>query len=528
MNFYSKMRETNPTKDPNAWQNQTLDYVNKIYPEGVKGGVKEAAKLAPTPQGTPITGNAPKRIPGFAPDIQGYNPTEYDSPTAVAPINAPIATSTPADPYERNLLDKIQNNQATVAEIREYNTKYGRQADEQNATNYNESDAGIENYDPNKAYAQEFDENGKMTFVEDTSGYQEPTKDGLTNYTVPQKLMPAEPGQMPNAQLRTDIPALPNMKTNKELDKDEAQGKKKGKGLRNKFRVTDYLGQLKTMFDKAEPVQSMQVKPFMETPYNVSFQNEKNTIQSAFAPALKSAKTPAQQAAISAQMSEQLANVDAKEFQFNQQNKGQIEARNLGEMKGVRDTNLKLGMDAMDKTQRAKAITEADKTAAAQSISIGEAARRAKNLELGMYEQYGGYSKDAKGNWVRLAPPTALEEPVSYIQDPNKQEKVVETDDVDKQGKARKKKQVTTTDDNRYYGGQMAYFGIDMPAGIPRKYFGGGAMGGGHGTGGGAGHAGGGHRGGMQYMGDMMASRYGPGDDSYYHKKKKKKHHKKS
>jgi len=503
VNFYKKMRETNPTKDPHAWQNETLNYVSSIYPEGVKGTAA-------------------------APDIQGYNPPEYDTSTAVSPGSPTPTTGTPANPYERNLLDKILNNQATVAEIREYNNKYGRQADEQNAIDYEGEGMGIKNYDPNKAYAQEFDEDGTMRFVEDTAGYEEPTG-VVPGQPLGPKMLPAEPGQLPSPQLRTDIPTLPDMKTSKQLNKDEAIAKKKGKGLRNKFRVTDYLGQLKTMFDKAEPVQSMQVKPFMETPYNVSFQNEKNAIQSAFAPALKTAKTPAQQAAISAQMAEQLANVDAKEFQFNQQNRGQIEARNLGEMRGVRDTNLRLGMDAMEKTQRAKAITEADKLAAAQSISTGEAARRAKNLELGMYEQYGGYQYDPKTQkYIRLAPPSTLEEPVAYIQDPSKKEKVVETEDQDKQGRPKKKKQTTTTDTEQYYGGQIAYFGMDMPAAIPRRYFGGGAMGGGHAGGGHGGHGAGGHHGGMRYMGDMMASRYQPGDDSYYTKKKKKKHHRKS
>jgi hypothetical protein len=304
-----------------------------------------------------------------------------------------------------------------------------------------------------------------------------------------------------------------------ETNKNKAKDKKKMQGLRNKFRVTDYIPEIVAGFERADPYQSMQLQPYLEPEYNVSFQNEKNAIQSAFAPALKSARTPAQQAAIAAQMAEQLANVDAKELQFNQQNMGGIRGRNLQEMRGVRDTNLKLAMDAHEKTLGAKEAARSIRQAAAKSLSTKEQARRAKNLELAMYEDYTGWQKDPDGKWHFMGPKGELSATTVSLMDPSKKETKTSTKETDpKTGKTKSKEQVKEED---YYGGKLAYFGIDMPAGIPRMYFGGGAVGGAPGGGMSMGM-----QGAMQSLPGQqgsMASRYSPGGDSSYYQKKKKK-----
>jgi hypothetical protein len=303
------------------------------------------------------------------------------------------------------------------------------------------------------------------------------------------------------------------MQANVEARGKKEESKDKIKGMRNKFRPLDYLPEAMALLSKPEPVQSMQVQSIMEPTYNMSFQNEKNAIQAAYAPALKATRNPAQQAAIAGQMAEQLANVDAKEFQFNQQNKAGILARNLQEMRGVRDTNLKLAMDAIEKTAKAKTMTEEDKFRAAQSIATKEAARRAQNLQLGMYEQYSGwaYNPETKKKWEMLHPGETFDPrtvtPADLDPETVKSKKTQTT--TDSKGK-KTTKETTEEKGSQYYGGPVAYFGDYIP-GINRTYFGGGAVGGGMG-----------HGAGQGMMSGMMASRYSPGGDTSYYEKKKK------
>jgi len=304
---------------------------------------------------------------------------------------------------------------------------------------------------------------------------------------------------------------------NRKKTKPEDIAKNKVKGLRNKFHVSDYLGEFATMFDQPEPVQSMQVQSYLEPEYNVSFQQKKNAIQSAFAPAMKAAKTSGQQAAIAAQMAEQLGAVDSEEFNFNQQNRGQIEARNLAEMRGVRDTNMKLGMDATAKTDAARENTRENRFKAAQSFGSKEAQRRAQNLSLGMEEEYAGWKYDPafKDHWEMLHPDAVYDPRTVSIYDYESFKDTTKKKKSKTDSKGKKSEEETTTEESKYYGGPMAYFGDYFP-GIQRVYFAGGAVSGGMGHGGGM-HGMPGHTG-------SMASRYSPGGDtSYYEKKKKKK-----
>ena len=286
---------------------------------------------------------------------------------------------------------------------------------------------------------------------------------------------------------------------------------KKGKGLREKHYLDPSA--LRDTLEQAEPYQSGQVRPYLEPDYNISLQQKKNSIQSAFAPALKAAKTPAQKAAISAQMAEQLAAVDSEEFNINQQNRAGILARNLGEMRGVRDTNLKLAMDAYEKGLGAKEAARQIRRHGEEKLFSDWRAVDAENKRLAMEERYAGWQQDPDGTWHMLRPANIFEGRTVPMADlsSDKEKKHKKTTKTDSKGN---KSEVDSEEEKQqYYGGPIAYFGEYFP-GIQRTYFGGGAVGGGMGSGmhGMPGHTG------------SMASRYSPGGDtSYYQKKKKRK-----
>ena len=197
---------------------------------------------------------------------------------------------------------------------------------------------------------------------------------------------------------------LPAVKPYDQLENDGTSKKPLVKGMRNKFHIGDYLGEIMAGFDKAEPVQSVQAQAILEPDYNLSLQQKKNSIISAYKAGLQNADNPAQQAAIAGQMAEQLGAVDSEEFSMNQQNRGQIMARNAQELRGVRDMNLKLGEDQYAKQAQAKAIVDQNHFNAAQSISSKEAQRRYQNNSLALGEQYAGWAKDDNGNWQQIRP----------------------------------------------------------------------------------------------------------------------------
>jgi len=298
------------------------------------------------------------------------------------------------------------------------------------------------------------------------------------------------------------------------MDRKKPEGKGKGKGIREKHVINPNA--IRDIFEQADPYQSMQVQPYLEPEYNVSFQQKKNAIQSAFAPAMKAAKTSGQQAAIAAQMAEQLGAVDSEEFNFNQQNRGQILGRNLGEMRGVRDTNMKFGMDAYEKGLGAKEAARQIRRHGGEKVFSDWRSVDAANKQLSMEEQYAGwaYNPETKKQWEKLHP-NEIYDPrtVSLADLSGDEEKVTKKKKKSADGKESEEDTVTK---NKYYGGPMAYFGDYFP-GIQRVYFAGGAVGGG------MGHSGGGMHG-MPGHAGSMASRYSPGGDtSYYEKKKKKK-----
>lgn len=178
------------------------------------------------------------------------------------------------------------------------------------------------------------------------------------------------------------------------------------KGARNKFRISDYVPEIMAALDKPEPVNSIQVQAITEPEYNLSLQAKKNQILAAYKPAIDAARnSPGQQAAITAQMAEQLASVDSEEMTFNEQNKAGIRARNIQEIRGVRDMNNQLAMQQMDQQQRAKAVVQQNKFNAASSISNKEAQRTAQNLNLQMYENYAGWAYDPSSNKYQMIHP---------------------------------------------------------------------------------------------------------------------------
>jgi hypothetical protein len=295
---------------------------------------------------------------------------------------------------------------------------------------------------------------------------------------------------------------------------EKEKKKEKTKTLRNKYYPDPSA--LADAFEQADSYPSQQLQPYFGTYSNISLQNQKNAIQSAFGPALKGAKTPAQQAAISAQMAEQLANVDAQEFQINQQGRAGLQQDTLNEQRRVQSGNISLDQAALEKTLGAKEAARQIRRSGMSKLKSDAKDVAAENRKLGMYEQYGGWQQDPNGNWHMIRPAGMIDEAIVRTIDPNKKETTKSSEETNSKTRNTKKKKETKQEED-YYGGKLAYFGIDMPASIQRTYFGGGAVGGG-GMAMGAGQS----MQGLPGQAGFMASRYTPGGNGQNKKKKKR------
>ena len=227
-----------------------------------------------------------------------------------------------------------------------------------------------------------------------------------------------------------------------------ADGKKKdkNKGLRNRLGPEDFIAGLAGLFDQPQYQSAQQLNARLEPEYNLSFQNEKNSIIAAHNAALKSAKTSGQKAAISAQMAEQLANVDAKEMQFNEQNKAGIRSRNYAELNRVDATNLAANAEAQKLNLMADANTQDNRFRAAQHISDVIKANKRANNQIAMAEEL-----------YRIQPRDYVEPTAQTVN----LDSDVKTDKYERDSKGRVTKKET----------EESYYGSSLP-----KYFTGGGM----------------------------------------------------
>jgi len=249
---------------------------------------------------------------------------------------------------------------------------------------------------------------------------------------------------------RTDAPNLPAVLSSEELDKRHpedvaAKDKKKVKGLRNKFRIGDYLGEIAGALDQERNYAMPQRNPVLEQEYSLSFQNEKNDIISTHNAAMKNtANNPAAQAAIAGQMAEQLAQVDAKETQFNEQNKGQIRGRNLQEIRRVGDINYQGDMQDLQQRAATHAAHEDIVRGAATSFGYKEAQRRAGNRTLQMEEQGYGWVMGPDGKYQMIKPGYEFTPEPVYIQNPDTETKKTTTKKKGPKGEEDTQKRSTT------------------------------------------------------------------------------------
>lgn len=153
--------------------------------------------------------------------------------------------------------------------------------------------------------------------------------------------------------------------------------------------------------NQLEGVQAQTFQPMLDTPYDISLQDQINAINSqARAAILASGQDPAAQAYIMSQAADAKNKVLGEQFRANQANKAQIYQANRQALNQAQLQNLGILDKQYERQSTAKSKTKAQAIAALQSISDKIAQNRLENKTVGVYENMYKYRFGPQGQAI--------------------------------------------------------------------------------------------------------------------------------
>ena len=162
--------------------------------------------------------------------------------------------------------------------------------------------------------------------------------------------------------------------------------------------------------NQLEGVQAQTFQPMLDSPYDISLQDQLNAIDSQSRAAIRaSGQDPAAQAYIMSQAADQKNKVLGEQFRFNQANKAQIYQANRQALNQAQLQNLGILDKQYERQSTAKSKTKAQTIAALSSISDKIAKNKLENRKLGLYENLYGFRFDDKGRAYNVNAPAQFD-----------------------------------------------------------------------------------------------------------------------
>jgi hypothetical protein len=162
--------------------------------------------------------------------------------------------------------------------------------------------------------------------------------------------------------------------------------------------------------NQLEGVQAQTFQPMLDTPYDISLQDQLNAIDSQSRAAIRaSGQDPAAQAYIMSQAADQKNKVLGEQFRFNQANKAQVYQANRQALNQAQLQNLGILDKQYERQATAKSKTKAQTIAALSSISDKIAKNKLENRKLGLYENLYGFRFDDKGRAYNINNPAQFD-----------------------------------------------------------------------------------------------------------------------
>ena len=155
------------------------------------------------------------------------------------------------------------------------------------------------------------------------------------------------------------------------------------------------LGELSTMADQEEPVYGQRYNPQLQTPYDISLQDQLNANQADFNALLRmSGGDPATASALAAQKYAANSKVLGEQFRLNQAEKDRVYSGNINTLNDAQLKNLAFADQQYVRQAQAKSNTKAAKLAALNSISSKFSQNKLDNRKLATYENLYNYRYD--------------------------------------------------------------------------------------------------------------------------------------
>ena len=157
--------------------------------------------------------------------------------------------------------------------------------------------------------------------------------------------------------------------------------------------------------NQLEPVQAQTYQPQLQTPYDISLQDQLNEITAQTRQAERLAQNnPEALAAIYAQANMAKNQVLGEQMRINQGQRAQTYAGNIGALNQAQMQNLQMYDTQQQRQEAAKSATKATTQEALSSIASKYAQNKLENRELGVMENLYNYRFDKSGRAINMNP----------------------------------------------------------------------------------------------------------------------------
>jgi len=158
--------------------------------------------------------------------------------------------------------------------------------------------------------------------------------------------------------------------------------------------------------NQVDPVQAQKFQPMLDTPYDISLNDQINAIDSQARAAIRAGgNNPAAQSMIMAQAIEAKNKVLGEQTRINQSNKMQVYDKNRAVLNDAQLKNLAILDQQYTRQSQAKSNTKAQTLAALSSIAAKTAQQRAANRKLGVMENMYNYRFTPNGTAINVNAP---------------------------------------------------------------------------------------------------------------------------
>jgi len=162
--------------------------------------------------------------------------------------------------------------------------------------------------------------------------------------------------------------------------------------------------------NQVDPVQAQKFQPMLDTPYDISLNDQINAIDSQARAAIRAGgNNPAAQSMIMAQAIEAKNKVLGEQTRINQSNKMQVYDKNRATLNDAQLKNLAILDQQYVRQSQAKSNTKAQTLAALSSIAAKTAQQRAVNRKLGIMENMYNFRFTPSGRAINLNAPAQFD-----------------------------------------------------------------------------------------------------------------------